>query len=292
MSYDGTLISGSAASTTGTTQAATYSLATGKWTTLGGIGGVSGTSESSSWGMAGNGSSIVGLGWINGGTAHAVQSTPAGTLTDLGALNGSSRANGVNSDGTTVVGWREDATGFWQGTYWKNGVATAMFDGSGNALAEGNAVSADGTWVVGDANFSELWRYNTKTGATQGLGDLDPFGDTQGSTGISANGSIIVGYDRAFGPPQFGSGFIWIDGLGMQNLTDYATSEGIDLNGRTLATPLGISADGSTVYGLDNLNHGFVVTLAPVPEPSTYAMLGLGLAGVLLASRRRKAGAQ
>ena len=46
-----------------------------------------------------------------------------------------------------------------------------------------------------------------------------------------------------------------------------------------------VSADGHTIYGMDNTGSGFVVTLSPVPEPATFATLGLGLA--LLAARRR-----
>lgn len=33
----------------------------------------------------------------------------------------------------------------------------------------------------------------------------------------------------------------------------------------------------------------FIGTLAPIPEPSTYALMGLGLVGVALAARKRKA---
>ncbi|MBS0448390.1 MAG: PEP-CTERM sorting domain-containing protein [Proteobacteria bacterium] len=292
VSGDGTLVSGSTVGADGNTQAAVYTVATGRWTALGGIGGASGTSESSAWAMAGNGQSIVGLGWVDAGTAHAVQSTPAGILHDLGSLGGSSRANGVNADGSMVVGWQELANGFWQGTYWRNGVATLMFDEHGAELSEANAVSADGTWVVGDAlGGQETWRYNTQTSTIQYLGDLDPSGDQQAATGISADGRVIVGYDRNSGPPQLGTGSIWIEGLGMLNLTDYAESQGIDLHGRTLALPMGVSADGTTVYGLDSARHGFVVTLAPIPEPGTYALFGIGLIGVMVARRRARTAA-
>ena len=287
VSNDGLLISGSAYGVGRTVQAAVYNLATGHWKRLGGIGGESDGSASSAWDIAGNGESVVGLGWVNAGTAHAVQSTPAGDLHDLGSSGGSSRANGVSADGSVVVGWDEQDTGFWQGTYWRNGVATAMFDNDGFAMNSANAVSDDGRWVVGDAGFGvQSWRYDIETGATQYLGDADPFGDMQGSTGISADGSVIVGYDRSFGPATFGMGTIWIEGLGMLNLTDYALGQGIDLMGRTLALPLAVSADGLTVVGLDNLYHGFVVTLTPVPEPATVALMGAGLAGLLLARRR------
>jgi len=295
VSWDGTLIAGSAAGANGNTQAALYNVASGTWTTLGGIGGVSGTSESAGWNIAGNGTSLVGLGWINGGTAHAVQSTTAGGLHDLGALGGSSRADGVSFDGSIVAGWQETASGFWQGSYWNHGVATLMVDGNGDVLSQANAVSADGSWVIGEGGAGgggESWRYNTFTGATEYLGDYDPFSEQNNATGISADGRIIVGYDRTFGPAQFGTGTIWIEGDGMRNLTDYVSGMGVNLNGRTLALPMGVSADGLTVYGLDSERHGFVVSLAPaVPEPSTYAMLGAGLLGVLLA-RRRKATAE
>jgi len=292
VSNDGKLISGSAYGRGRTVQAAIYNLETGRWKRLGGIGGESDGSASSAWDIAGNGKSVVGLGWVDAGTAHAVQSTPTGHLQDLGSSGGSSRANGVSEDGRIVVGWDEQDTGFWQGTYWRDGVATAMFDNDGFAMNSANAVSDDGKWIVGDAGFGvQTWRYNTDTGVTQYLGDADPFGDMQGSTGISADGRVIVGYDRSFGPPTFGMGTIWIEGLGMLNLTDYALGQGIDLNGRTLALPLGLSADGLTVVGLDNLYHGFVVTLAPVPEPATVALMGAGLAGLLLAARRRKTSA-
>lgn len=289
VSDDGRYISGSAIGSDGLTQAARYDRTTGTWTPLGGIGGSSDGSATSGWGISGNGNVVVGLGWINAGSAHAVQSTGGGAMVDLGGIGGSSRANGTNADGTVIAGWVEQDTGFWQGAFWRNGVLTPMVDGNGEALPQANAVSADGTWIIGNGGFDlEPWRYNTVTGAVQYLGDFNPSGTNQAATGISADGRIIVGYDRPFGPATFGQGTIWIEGLGMQSLTTYVTSQGVDLQGRTLALPLGVSADGNTFYGLDNGGRGFVVTLAPVPEPQSFALLALGLAGVVASVRRRR----
>ncbi len=286
VSADGTRISGSAYGGDGLVQAGFYSTVTGNWTTLGGIGGSSDASSSSAWGISGNGQTVVGLGWVSDFSARAVQSTAGGAMQDLGSLGGSSRANGASYDGSVIAGWVEQPDGGWTGAYWKNGVLNQMVDADGYALQEASAVSADGIWIIGQSLYSEAWRYNTVTQQVQWLGDLNSFSSFDGSTGISADGSIIVGYDRGFGPASFGQGTIWIEGQGMLNLTDYVTAQGVDLGGRTLALPMGISADGSTIYGVDNTGSGFVVTLSPVPEPASFATLGLGLA--LLAARRRQ----
>ncbi|QBE61879.1 PEP-CTERM sorting domain-containing protein [Pseudoduganella lutea] len=288
VSADGSRISGSAYGSDGLSYAGYYSVGTGQWTTLGGIGGISGTSASASWGISGDGNTVVGLGWVDGGTAHATAST-AGGVSDLGSLGGSSRANGVSHDGSVIAGWVEQPNGQWTGAYWKDGTLHDMVDGQGNALQEAGAVSGDGRWIVGTGNFGQAWRYNTVTEQTEWLGDLDAAGDFQGATGISADGQIIVGYDRGFGPAAAGQGTIWIEGQGMLDFTDYITSHGVDLGGRTLALPLGVSADGKTFYGMDSDGSGFVVTLSPVPEPATYAMLAFGL-GVLIARRRIQPG--
>jgi uncharacterized membrane protein len=285
VSADGSRISGSAYEGDGLNYAGYYSVGTGRWTTLGGIGGNSDTSASSSWNISGDGKTVVGLGWVDGGTAHAIASAPGGVMHDLGSLGGSSRANGVSYDGSIIAGWVEQPDGQWTGAYWENGTLHNMVDDQGNALQEAGAVSADGSWIVGSGNYGQTWRYNTVTQQTEWLGDLDAMGDFQGATGISADGHIIVGYDRGFGPAVYGQGTIWIEGQGMLNFTDYITSQGVDLGGRTLALPLGVSADGSTFYGIDSVGNGFVVTLSPVPEPATYAMMAVGL--VVLTARRR-----
>lgn len=294
VSDNGALISGSAIGSDGLTQAATYNVAAGTWTPLGGLGSASGTSSSSAWGISGDGRTVVGLGWINAGSAHAVQSTAAGTLVDLGSAGGSSRANDVSANGSIVVGWAELSDGYWQGAMWRDGSLTLLTDAKGGVMPTANAISGDGHWIVGQGGFDmQTWRYNTSSGEVEYLGDYNVAATVQSATGISADGRVIVGYDRNFsGPPTLGAGTIWIEGLGMQNLTSYVSDHGVDLNGRRLALPLGVSADGNTFYGLDNTGSGFVVSLTPVPEPATALTLSLGLIGMAAAARRRKARVQ
>jgi len=293
ISTDGSKIGGSAINTsTGNSEMALYNMGSETWTTLGGIGGSSDGSTSSGWSLSGDGSTSVGLGWVDAGTAHAIK-YQAGTTTDMGSTvtDRSSRANGVNNDGSTIVGWQDSEDGFRQGAVWKNGVQTLLFDNASNQLGEASDVSANGEWVVGEGvwgNGGEAWRWSESTGYLS-LGAPLSFGDSAAAVGISDDGNTIVGFSRGFGPATWGQGFIWTADGGMTNLTSYVTGLGIDLQGTTLALPLGISADGRTIVGLDSTANGFVVQLpAPVPEPASMAALGIGALGMLARRRRSK----
>lgn len=283
VSANGSIISGSALGADGITHAAYYTVATGTWTTLSGLGRSIDGSESSAWGISGDGKTVVGLAWTTGVAANAVKSAPDNTLLNLGV---SGRAQAVNYDASVIAGYVRQGLSSY-GVYWQNGTMTKMTDAQGNLMPAVNGMSDDGTWLVGSsAANGQTWRYNTLTHAVEWLGDFDTATTVQASTGISADGKIIVGYDRDFNaPPSTGQGTIWIEGTGMLNLTDYVLAQGVDLNGRTLGLPLGVSDDGRTFYGIDNMGEGFVVTLSPVPEPATYATLALGLAAI--AWRRR-----
>ncbi len=288
LSEDGMFISGSNLNaTTNLSEMAHYDVASGTWTNLGGIGGSSGSNTSSGWGISGDGQSVVGLGWVNAGRAEAIQWRQGGSTTSLGSTvaGSSSRANATDLDGNIVVGWQDASSGFRQAAVWDNGVQTLLFNGT-DELSEAGDVTPDGNWVVGSGGFAtdfEPWRYNRTTGVLDVLGTINPLNQSRGATGISDDGRAVVGFDRAFGPPIFGQGTIWLEGSGLQNLTAYALSKGVPIPaGVTLALPMAISGDGTTIAGLASNAQGFVIV---VPEPTGLGLVGVGL-GIMLGRRR------
>ncbi len=289
VSEDGAWLSGNSTNpSTNLSEMSLYEIANGSWTQLGSLGSSSGIEASGAWGISGDGQSVVGLGWVNAGSAHAIQWRQGGMTQDLGSTvpGNSSRANGTDYDGDVVVGWQDGALGR-QGAIWDNGTQSLLFNGV-DPVAEAQDVSADGNWVVGLGGYGtadEPWRYNRATGDLDLLGVLDPSLNfpSRSATGVSDDGKTIVGFERAFGFPPMQTGTIWREGLGLQDLTAYALSEGVPLPaGVQLSLPLAISADGLAIAGIDSNFNGFVVS---IPEPAT-AGLASGLACMLLLSRR------
>src|SRR5262245_2791888 len=284
VSDDGDKISGSVAGfvapppipLTVVNQLGVYDVSDAAWTGLGGIGWFSGTETAGGWGMSGDGSTVVGLGWSpNQTNAYAIVSTNGGALTALPWLvpGRSTRANGCNQDGTVVVGWQDNPFGFRQAAIWVNGVGQRLWQTYPTGpLGEASSCSADGNWVVGlrgPLTGSQAWRWSQSTGV-QLLGQLNPAdGWDANATGISADGQTIVGYERPPGFATGGWGWIWTQAGGMQNLTDYVVANGVTLpGGLILALPLNVSADGRTFVGVASNGTGFVVRIDPPADQS------------------------
>jgi uncharacterized membrane protein len=247
-----------------------YNVATQTWTSHGSLGSSSGSSASSAWGMSSDGNTIVGLGWVNAGSAHAIKWTAAGGIEDLGSSvsDRSTRANATNSDGTIIAGWQDASSGFRQGAIWTNGVQSLITHSNGDRATEAGAISADGVWASGGQGFSndyQAWKWSVANGIID-IGPAPTSGWRGAATGLTADGSKTVGFYRPWpAPATFGRGFIHTDLGGMIDLTDLATTLGNDLQGAILALPLGISDDGSTVIGVTNSGQGFVLRIPSEP---------------------------
>ena len=292
ISNDGMRIAGTNINNdTGLGEAAIYDRGTGAWTNLGGIGGSIDLSTSSGWGISGDGNHVVGLGWLPNASAHAIRWNQTDGMVDMGSTSPgqSSRANVTNNDGSVIGGWQDNDLGR-SGAVWVNGVQELMIDSNGFAVSEALAMSDDGQWVTGVTyGLPQTYRYNTITDTLEYIDPVDGFffNPTALGTGISDDGRTIIGSVRDFGPPIFGTGFIWREGLGVMSLTEFFNYSGVDFDqSLSFSMPFTMSGDGLTFAGFALTSDfnviGWVVT---VPTPSSAA--ALGLAGLVGLRRRR-----
>ena len=255
ISSDGTMMSSSMTNpVTGFEEISTYDMATSTWTTRGAlVPASSGGSESWTWGMAPDGNTVVGLGYIAAGPseAHAIKWDQTNGIIDLGSIvsGRSSRANAVNAEGNVIVGWQDEPTGLRRGAKWVNGVESFITDNNGNYVGEAQGVSADGNTIIGMGNPNP-YVWNAATGMINIMHPNASFFFSGGATGISGDGKKVIGYYRQFGGmPMDGEGFIWTQENGRVNLNDYVLSLGIPTNGITLGLPTAISQDGTKIAG-------------------------------------------
>ncbi|WP_298898327.1 T9SS type A sorting domain-containing protein [uncultured Psychroserpens sp.] len=265
---DGTIIAGTRINPSNSLgELSSYDVDTQAWTSYGSLGFSSQGSASSAWGISSDGSTIVGLGWFSSGSAHAIKWTADGGLQDLGSTipGQSTRANAVNNDGSVIGGWQDNSDGIRQGAIWTNGVQTLLTHSNNNPAAEVGTLSDDGLWAGGGGqsptNEFQAWKWSQSSGIIN-IGPSPVSGWRGTTTGLSSDGEITVGYYRQWpGPAAFGRGFIHTESEGLVDLTDYAISVGIDVQGAILALPLGLSDDGSTVVGVTNNGRGFIFRL-------------------------------
>src|SRR5262245_4662697 len=145
-------------------------------------GGILDQSYGSAWAVSGDGTTVVGLYWrptAPGGSAHACSWTGAGGLVDLGSSGHSSRASGVNIDGTVVAGFDEHpTTGVRRAAVWNAGVR-AIIDPAPDGISECAGVNPAGTRVVGRSydpvrtyTVATIWRKIGSLWSLQRLGAL------------------------------------------------------------------------------------------------------------------------
>ncbi|MBO9662685.1 hypothetical protein [Dokdonella sp.] len=191
----------------------------------------------------------------------------------------SSRANKTSADGSVIVGWNDQESGFRSGVIWKDGAAIDLADSDGVPSGEAIAVSRDGRVVVGERAFNtttfkyEGWRWTEETGV-QRIGCLQgPFGcDPFSPRAVSDDGSVIVG-DAVVGGSYVAA--VWTQKGGVQNLADYLAAQGLAPDGWALRSGGAISGDGKTIGGWGvNPNNVFTSYVADLHEaPPTEAIV-------------------
>jgi len=120
VSADGTILSGTSVDPVSTLQVATRWVG-GVAQPLGGIpgGSPSGSSLSSGYDISGDGSTVVGLAWVDAGTAAAFKWTASGGMVQMPQLGpNSSRASAISGDGNVIGGWDEATNGPRRAALW------------------------------------------------------------------------------------------------------------------------------------------------------------------------------
>jgi probable HAF family extracellular repeat protein len=259
VSADGSTIVSTVADATGIFGAARWTDQRGVWQNLGGLPGQSspdGTQISTGWGVSGDGSTVVGLGWHTNYRAEGFQWAEATGMMGLGqpAANRSSRASAISADGSTVVGFSEHPSfGYRRPVRWINGGEPDLVLGA-DMVGEALAANSDGSVLVGAASLTGNGNHGFLYSDTTGVLDLgiigdDPFGLAQSvANGVSDNNTVVgwVG-DIFYGAPQ---GFVWTPEGGMVFVNDYLAAHGVTVPDEWYITGVtAISADGKTIGG-------------------------------------------
>lgn len=297
ISADGNTVVSTVADETGMFSAARWTTGTQSWENLGGLPGQKspdGKQISSGWGVSGDGSTVVGLGWHTNYRAEGFSWTQSGGMVGLGQpSSGSSRASAISADASTVVGFYEHPDfGNRRPVRWTNGGAPDLFLGE-EMVGEAAGVNSNGSIICGGATLdngpSRAFLYTQGTGATN-LGYIGPddFGFGQSyCNGVSDDGSIAVGWsgDNLFGVVQ---GFVWTPTGGMQNAAEFLAAAGVVVpNQWFINSVTAISADGLTIAGQCVNFDTFQIAgwIATIPAPSAGMVAGMG---ILAISRRRR----
>jgi probable HAF family extracellular repeat protein len=210
-----------------------------------------------------DGTTIVGLFYVDAeGSWHAFQ-WKAGVVTDLGFLSGGrdSKGQAVCALGGAVVGSTVDSAGIQKAFRWRNGTMQDLGGVGRNNLAYAEGCSDNGNIVIGtsmdDKGNQLATRWDTRA---RSLGTLGGIGSEAHAT--SADGSIVVGgagLPFVNGISEY-SGFRWTSATGkieqlsktLQNLgvtTPFCHQEPCPAGTWFIQFALGISSNGSIIVG-------------------------------------------
>lgn len=245
LSADGFVIVGESRSSNGV-EAFRWTAATG----MVGLGDLGGQNFlSTAFRVSTNGSVVVGASRspASGSRTEAFRWTAATGMVGLGDLPGgdySSGASGVSGDGSVIAGnsTSEVSPSWGEAFRWTEAtglVGLGVLPGSEIPTSVPWRISANGRVVVGWAstgNGREAFRWTESEGMV-GMGDLPGALFDSWATGVSADGSVIVGLAHGAGPTSFR----WTAATGMVDLGKPPGASGSEV--------WSVSADGAVVVG-------------------------------------------
>ena len=262
----------------GTTHVASVREDGGGWRQLGGLPGDAGcgASLSSSYGVNGNGSRVVGRGWLSCSSrafewtkATGMQEPQPGCPRGPGA-SGRCRANNVSDDGRVIVGWEEDSlTSERRCARWVDGTGSVLEDIG--RCGEAWAVNNDGSIIAGEGaglTGGSAYRWKEATGIEL-LGSLP---SPQQTWGMSDDGRVLVG-SYGGGDITLRTAWIWTEGGVMETLSDHLNGAGCtDLAGWVFYSATDASADGTVIVGRGTFNGTPTSFAATIPSQSAGAV--------------------
>lgn len=232
-----------------------------------------------------------GLGVSADGSVAVGQASSAPVRWDAGSgaspLPGASLglALGITPDGSRIVGQASIPGGFYEAVEWIGADMNELPNLGGGSAAR--AISGDASTIVGSVTpFGSGARQLAASWVGGVLSTLPLLpGTLEGDAwDVSGDGRVVVGFT---GTSIFSGqrATLW-DASGAHDIAQLLTAEGLDLSGWTLQEAYGISADGRTVVGDGRNPQGLArAWIAVIPEPSTGALLGVGISLLALARR-------
>lgn len=271
VSDDGTVIAGMMEDEDGFDVAAVWTLVSNQWTSLGyfpsGVEGCGG--RSSAYDISGDGTTIVGLSWVDGCQARGFKWTQATGMVELGVVGlGGNRASVVNANGSRIGGFgrtdqNDRVPALWKG----DGTQSFIASSDGGAGGEVQGMNGSGSILLGNwNNKATKWTNDGATMTTIGAGSTLP-GWTGIAMDIAGNGTT-VGFDISFG---FRRAWIQIGGAGqLIEFRAYLNANGASVpDDVNLEVPRNITTDGKTITGHGFFTGGWIATIDPTISTCT-----------------------